>query len=488
MKSLLTSWEDVEKQFEAIRFSCGHSEQSTAVFERVCELFVDAAYIGMRTPSDSPPINEFQVQVLLGLKKERESWDRNTVCNKFVNIVSELPISGFSQVHIFSPHLCHVHARKAADNKSGNGRVGPCEEISQNCSVVIECSVSPDSLCNSLALLDSLNQNITDLHIRGLNLFESQTNIQQMKVRMDLGAKSCNLDECTFPNRVQNEIGYQLSKCDKLKILNIPSMPCMADEIIPHISNFIFLTGLNLANCNISEELSSNLCDDLQYTPHLKSLDLSCNHLGPKGARNRARSIKRWGNSPKLDRIDLKNCNLDPTGCVSIMETLVSCEELFRIDVSENLLGGFLQALEMHGICPQPVSLRMRATSLFDQDIQALASMIEKGNILKLTEISLGYFKLRDFADDLDANNLDQMFRSESTDTLLAWNTIVVNVPCVFLSEGHSDFCGYEQLVSELVQAELRRRDGSERAEIMLDLLTKYFAGETKDIKDLYFL
>ena len=147
------------------------------------------------------------------------------------------------------------------------------------------------------------------------------------------------------------------------------------------------------------------------------------------------------------------------------MEALGSCKELYRIDISENILGGILQTLEMYGICPQPVSFRMRATSLFDQDIQALATMIERGDMLKLSEISLGYSKLGEIADDLDANKLEQMFRIESIDTLLAWNTIVVNVPCVFLSEGHADFCGYEQLVSELVQAELRRRDSSERAE-----------------------
>ena len=177
-----------------------------------------------------------------------------------------------------------------------------------------------------------------------------------------------------------------------------------------------------------------------------------------------------------------------PLAAYQELEALVSCKELYGVDVSDNKLGGTLQALEMHGICPQPVSLMMRNNSLFDQDIRALATMIERGDMIRLAGLSLGYSKLIETFDDLNASNLDQLFRNESTDTLLAWNTILVNVPYVFISEGHDGICCNEQLVSELFQAELRRRDGSERAKILLDLLAKYFAGEIKDIKHIYFL
>ena len=229
------------------------------------------------------------------------------------------------------------------------------------------------------------------------------------------------------------------------------------------------------------------------FTPHLKILDLSFNDIGPKGAIILAESINRWGNGPPLERIYLKGCNLDSTSCVSVLEALVSCKELYGIDVSDNKLGGTLQALEMHGICPQPVSFMMRNTSLFGQDIRALATMIERGDMIRLSGLSLGYSKLRVVIDDpndqidIYSNILDPIFRNETTDTLLAWNTIVANVKGVYLSES-SNFGCYDHAISHLVQTELRRRDGSERAKILLDLLAKYFAGEINDIKHLYFL
>ena len=94
-------------------------------------------------------------------------------------------------------------------------------------------------------------------------------------------------------------------------------MPCMAQEVAPYIFNCSFLTGLNLAGCNISLELSCKLCDGLKFTPRLKVLDLASNDIGPKGARILAESIKRWGKGSSLERICLKRCNLDATSCVS---------------------------------------------------------------------------------------------------------------------------------------------------------------------------
>ena len=290
---MLTSWEEVEKHFEVVRFSCGHSAKSEVVFERVCELFTDEAQVYMRNPSENPILNHNNIQVLLDLKKETESGDRNIVCNKFLNIVSELPISLGSKMYIMVPQLSYVHNGQRTDNTSVERRYSLNDEISQGCSVFLEWSLSQSNICNVLTLLDNLNQNITDLHVDGLNLCKSGLNIQQIKIRMDSEAESCNLVDCQFPVRVQKELGYQLSKCNKLKILNILGMPYTVQAILPHISTFIFLTGLNIANCKISEEVSSKLCNDLQFTPNLKMLDLSCNRLGPKGARNLARSIRR---------------------------------------------------------------------------------------------------------------------------------------------------------------------------------------------------
>ena len=144
----------------------------------------------------------------------------------------------------------------------------------------------------------------------------------------------------------------------------------------------------------------------------------------------------------------------------------------------------------MHGIYPQLVSIVMRNTSLFEQDTQALATMIENGDMLKLSVLSLGYFKLNEiYVDqndqvDVYSNVLNPIFRNELTETLLAWNIIVANVNQVYLAEGLNFVC-YGHQIGPLVQAELRRRD---RAEILLDLLAKYFAGELTDTKHVYFL
>ena len=485
---MLTSWDDVLKQLEVIKFSCGYSTKSSVVVGRVCQLSVEEMRASMRSPLGSPYLNPDDIQTLLDLAKERESWNIDPICNEFVNIVSKLPLSMSSQFYIISQQLRTV----VEGNRNPN--TTSFSERPQTCSLFIECPLSPNLIASTIQFLGDLNQTVIDLHIHSLTLGETGTDVKSTNIQMDPHAESCNLVNCNFPYGVQKDLGYQLSKCDKLKVLNIPSMPCMALEVAPYISNCIFLSSLNLANCKISEELSWKLCDDLKFTPQLRVVDLSSNDIGPKGARILAESISRWGNGPPLVRMYLKGCNLDSTSCVSVMEALVSCKELYGIDVSDNKIGGSLQALEMHGICPQPVSLRMRNTSLFDQDIRALAIMIERGDMLNLSELSLGYSKLRVVSDDQNdqtdiySNIFHPIFRNETTDTLLAWNIILANVKQVYLSES-SNFGCYDHAISHLVQTELRRRDGeSRRAEILLDLLAKYFAGEIKDIKHLYFL
>ena len=481
---MLTSWNDVLKQFGVIKFSCSYSAKSSVVVGRVCELFVESMQACMRAPLESYYLNAQEMQVLLDLAKEREPWGIDPICNEFVNIVSDLPLSVSSQFYIVSQQLCS----KVEYTRNTNRTI--ISEGLQGCSIFIEW---PKNIENTIQFLGNLNQTVTDLHVHGLNICETGRDIQSTNIKMDSQAESCTLFDCSFPDRVQKDLGYQLSKCDKLKVLNIPSMPCMAQEVVPHIINFNFLAGLNLTNCKISEQLSWKLCVNLRFTPHLKMLDLSFNDIGPKGARILAESINRGGNGPPLVWMYLKGCNLDSTSCVSVMEALVSCKELYGIDVSENELGGTLQALEMHGICPQPVSLIMTNTSLFDQDIRALATMIEKGDMIRLAGLSLGYSKLRVVSDDpknqidIFSNILDPILRDETTDTLLAWNIILANVKQVYLSES-SNFGCYAHTISQLVQTELRRRDRSERAEILLGLLAKYFAGEIKDIEHIYFL
>ena len=338
---LLTTWDDVEKQNEVIKFSCIHSIEPVAVVKRICKLLINKTLMCLRTPSHL--LRHRLFEILQDLVKQRTSWNTSPVCNKVLNIVSEVPLSMVSQFYIMCPQLCNIRKMEDIDRKSGN--TNSSEEMPTACVVFTDWSQSPSNIRNALTLLENVNQNITDLYVDGLNLCRTVTNKQEANIKMDRQAESCNLVYCKFPAGIQRNLGNQLIGCDKLKVLNIPDMQCMAKEIVPHISRFTVLTGLNLANCKISEDQSSKLCDGLQFIQHLRVLDLSCNHLGAKGAGNLAKSINRWSNVPPLENIYLKGCHMDSTGCVSVMEALVSCKKLYGVVISENLIGGALQTL-----------------------------------------------------------------------------------------------------------------------------------------------
>ena len=165
----------------------------------------------MRTPLRSSYLNPEEIQILLDLAKERESWDIDPICNEFVTIASELPMSMSSQFYILSQQLCDIVQGKR------NPKTTSFSEGPQGCSLFIDGPLSPDSIANVIQFLDYLNESVIYLHIHSLTLGETGTDVQSTNIKMDPHAESCNLVNYNFPVRFQENLGYQLSKCEKLK-------------------------------------------------------------------------------------------------------------------------------------------------------------------------------------------------------------------------------------------------------------------------------
>ena len=173
---MLTSWNDVLKQFGVIKFSCGYSTKSSVVVGRVCELFVESMQACMRAPLESSYLNTQEKQVLLDLAKEREPWGIDPICNEFVNIISELPLRVNSQLYIVSQQLYS----KVEDTRNTNET--SISEGLQGCSIFIEW---PKNIDNTIQFLGNLNQTVTNLHIYGLTMYicETERGIQSTNIK-----------------------------------------------------------------------------------------------------------------------------------------------------------------------------------------------------------------------------------------------------------------------------------------------------------------
>ncbi len=130
----------------------------------------------------------------------------------------------------------------------------------------------------------------------------------------------------------------------QLKRLNTSGLEDVKDEGIGAIvSGFLLrptvaLQDLDVSRCEIFHNGGIRLADLVRRAPFLRSLDLSFNHIGSEAAGELGKAI-RSSCAAKIEKLNLVQCELGPTGMVGLFNPLSGGSGLTRLEIAGNKPG-----------------------------------------------------------------------------------------------------------------------------------------------------
>ena len=148
------------------------------------------------------------------------------------------------------------------------------------------------------------------------------------------------LHRCLLPKRASLEIVQSLSRCRNLIDLdlggnNLSKAGLHLAQSIKYWGNDPPLQKLNLYNCLIPADQSTELLKSLSPCKNLITLNLGQNNL-LKGGQHLAKSIGSWGYNPPLQKLYLHNCSLQYGASQKILQSLSTCSQLTLLSFGKN--------------------------------------------------------------------------------------------------------------------------------------------------------
>ena len=412
------SWWAIDNKFEVFLFMCGIMEDPSLAIRHFCEEYA--------TEKFSATDHFLEPYHLLQITKETRSKENflNPFCNDQIYHVWQLPLKGESKCYIFddSPHWLQIGDN--ASNTFITQETDTSTDLS-DCEVYIRDTCLPPH--DVLQAISTMGQQISCLHIgEPFELAdESCEDIQHPIFDIDPSAFYINIEPDVYlPNAISKDLGRQLSTCYNLEMLEIPNQPIVAAEITDSLGTNRNLRILDMRDCNLSVNKMEKLCAQIGNLSNLSDCYLSGNDLGD-AVSVLAESIKSRGVNNSLDTLELRHCNITPSGCSTLLEALEVCPNLEELDLSYNTICGAFNGLISKPMYPGLNNLYLQDTSLTSGDIQTIGSLMKENKMPKLDNLFLTY-------DNLDNLELDTL------ETLESLNSIIHNLRWVrFYKEGY---------------------------------------------------
>ena len=306
-----------------------------------------------------------------------------------------------------------------------------------------------------------------------------------------------DLSECDIDYPSSNSLLTAIVSCTRLQYLSL-SLNCIGSErdVIRQWKMSPFLEELYLDGCGISMTCCIQLLESLVSCKNLTSLDISKNPIGgslqhidqsslfsqlqnlhvdevkleKEDVLCLASVMKNQG-IPLLHALHMKNCDIDVSAGFQLMNALVSCKQLYRVDLSGNPITGPFQSLDTHLYFPRLFEFNVGNTSLTEEDIQWLASAVKNRALPRLTVLRIGFRNLREIADTMETNieadyymkfsKLQEKFchilAAEPDETFKAWR-VLVDKAKVELSVGDF-FIQWRNMEHIVIQEQHRRQE-----------------------------
>ena len=190
-----------------------------------------------------------------------------------------------------------------------------------------------------LTVMSELTQTITDLCVADLKVDEKTSGqIDQPVFKMDSNAKLLIINDTILPSCVTRNLLYQSVNYQELEAFCVSDI----FDIGRFIHNFHVsknLSHLKLSYCGLSEDESAVLCRQLSSVNQLQTLDLSYNSLGSGGAIIIADSIMKSGSLSQLVDLNLDKCSLCKPGSSTLLDALRKCARIQFLSLSWNPIG-----------------------------------------------------------------------------------------------------------------------------------------------------
>ena len=216
-----------------------------------------------------------------------------------------------------------------------------------------------------------------------------------------------DLSHCSIPEQVWAELLQSLSSCKQLTDLDLSRNTI--GEAGRYLAQSITSWGdnpplqeLHLSYCSIPEQVMAELLQSLSSCKQLTGLYLSGNTIGEAG-HYLVQSIASWGDNPQLKTLYLSQCSIPEQVWPELLQSLSSCRNLFRLNLSGNNLTGCLSSFLSD---PNPgltslTWLDLEQTSLNKSDIQYLTHLIQNKKLSRLSSLSLKQKNWTDVEDEL---------------------------------------------------------------------------------------
>ena len=294
------------------------------------------------------------------------------------------------------------------------------------------CHLSEESirdLCQQLHLLKQLIEpNISQNKIGAKGTEYIAESIKAWGKEPQL--QELDLTECDIDYLSSNSLLTAIVSCTRLQYLSL-SLNCIGfgRDVIGQWKLSPFLEELYLEGSHISRTCCIQLLKSLVSCKNLTWLDISKNPIGgslqhvdqsslfpqlqnlhvdevkleKEDVLCLASVMKNQG-IPLLHALHMKNCDIDVSAGFQLMNALVSCKQLYRLDLSGNRITGLFQSLDSHLYFPRLFEFYVGNTSFTEGDIQWLASAVKNRGLPRLTVLQIGFRNLREIADRMETN------------------------------------------------------------------------------------
>ena len=301
-----------------------------------------------------------------------------------------------------------------------------------------QASYSHDNLLNALNLIaeiqrqQNLEITITELYLYRIQIKDAAhkddalTKLLLNTLKFGTNANVITVSSCKIPGLVSEHIIRQLPTCDKLKVINFNSSPCMASSLGNiDLIEFTSLKKLNLQRCHMTPQVADQLAQILPQCCNLMYLYLGYN----KTAGLLEKLFGQHGVSKFLfvQRLNLQKTSLSKADLSSLSQAVSGggLPKLQTLMLSDNVLANCLADLLGSNVYPIFANLEhldLYRTSLNRDDLLRLSAAVKhcqfpKLNCLDLAENNLDF--MEDAVTDLIKNCIEKYEKKPRLDLSL---------------------------------------------------------------------
>ena len=320
---MFTSWEDIQKHWEIIKFTCGLMDNPNKIVKHVLQEYVTQKISELQYLRPRNRIRRSEMEALAEISRESKGKSVNLFCNEYFQYVTEQHVPFPSQLYYFGPRDYRYIMDRIPDVfkmlKINNLAAGKCAVI------IYRPHLGLWEILKVLSSLSQFNQKIHAVYMTDAK--------EECPVQMELCLG--NSLQSIFTEIKSFEVYSKITSTTSKLLLEQLQSSCQLEILSTNLTEAVnslhllkSLKRLDLSSYNQSVEQRLHMCQQLRHLSRLEDISLGGKSIGFGGAHVLAESIKSWDPDPPLIDLDLSICEIRQSGCVELLEALTTCKKL----------------------------------------------------------------------------------------------------------------------------------------------------------------